>query len=92
MAKEFGWDFKFISKKFTLSQIQRYCEECAKLNNLERSKTVEGMFYAFAASSGGMKIDAFKRYLDGIVKSEEKIDGNKTVEEMKKQGLPIEDM
>ena len=89
---ECGWDHKFIASNFTLSQIRAYYKNVQEIRAMNFGIMFEGMMYANAASNGGIKIGVFNDYVGQFLKRKKKVvDSNKTIEEMKRGGLPIED-
>lgn len=94
LAKECGWDYKYIIKNLTLNQIKRYFETIWELKKIEFVKNVEGNFHSTAAGFGSLKKDKFLEYLNvqiKDIKSIPKKGAHETIEDMKKSGLPIED-
>lgn len=92
LATECGWDFNFISRTLTLSQIRRYYEVINDNRLHQLGMLFQGVMVSTAAGQGNIKMDKFSDFLDQFFKkSKQKIDANKTFDSMKSGGLPVED-
>lgn len=90
LAKECGWDFKFISKNLTLSQIKRYYDTIFEAKKYDFLMFASSVFYASATAQGTMKPERFQDFLN-MFEPYKRINVKKSIELMKKDGLPIEE-
>lgn len=91
LARECGWSFEYIKNNLTISQVKRYYEVLYKLKMSDHAKMVEGVMMAVATAYGSLKQDKFNEYLNVHNSREEIKDTDKTLEQMKQEGLPVED-
>lgn len=91
LAKECGWDKDFISERFTLKQIERYYEVLNKKNREELREQAVIMSMSMAYATGHLKQGAWNKFLNSINPRKKNLDVNKTLRQMKTQGLNVEE-
>lgn len=91
LAREFGWTHQHIVDSLTLTQIRRYFDEFVKIKRIERVNNCYDLFYSFAASGGNIKTSEFNNYINEIMGVKKQSKANKTIDDMKLEGLPVEE-
>ena len=89
MAAKCGWTKDYIADNLTVQQIKKYCEIIQ--NQALCDKYLDAMLnmQAMAVAFGSLKYKDFKKFLDDMIG--EKEDMNKTLEDLKRDGFPIEE-
>lgn len=90
LAKECGWNYKWVAENLTLSQIKRYYETISEAKKAEHARMVEGVFHATAAAMGNIKTEDFNKYLNIFYDAPKKT-AKEIINEMKMSDLPIEE-
>lgn len=87
LARECGWDARYIAETMTMDQVNRYYEIVyrQKLRDLKMQtiSTLKAVGYAF----GGVKQKDFMDFVESLEKTERKLD----FDEVKRAGIPVED-
>lgn len=69
----------------------QYGETAVKLKNREYYRMAHIILNASATANGNMKVDEFRKSIEVYSDVKKEINSNKSVDEMKQDGLPIED-
>lgn len=94
LAYHCGWSKDLILKNYTMSQVIRYCEEITELKRKELADFTESTMIASLYASGNMKNKRdYINFLEDLRKPlhGKKVDVDKTLENLKKFGIEIEE-
>jgi len=93
LANAYSWTQDYILDNLTLEEIGQHVKWIQKANNISLRNITESNFYATAYSQGAIKKKTYDMYLNMLapIKIKKNINVSKTVDDMKRRGLPVEE-
>jgi len=89
LAAKCGWTKDYIADNLTVQQIKKYCEIIQNQNLNDKYLDAILSMQSVAVAFGTIKYKDFKKFLDTMIGEKEDVD--KALEDLKRNGFPIEE-